>query len=372
MPYRRPTSLCWVACALLPALFACQQLDQELPFAPDDGAGRSASIGATGGLISVPPGFALEFPTGSLSGTTNVTAAKRVTSFPSTAGLVVPGTAYDVGPAGVGLNSAVPARVQLSVPESLLGSGDDILLAVALLRQTGSVVTHVTSYDVSNGILTADVDSLGPLAVVVVQDAIPVGQLAAIPTLGGGSMSPPTPVAQPTGPSPAPAGTVVFSAQCSVEERQCLSSGIVQMWADDVVRARLGNDIVLVNTTVQADVEFSGFVSNVPTQIYGYIAVDGDLRARLNSVVAGRSVGDNVALYTGPGTSPAITGLTFVANQMILAQSSQGPDEDLDYLVAGIGTGEQLTIRLEGDLEFSNKSGPPTVGHIVADIRLRR
>ena len=138
--------------------------------------------------------------------------------FPSDAGIVVPGTAYDVGPAGLLLGES--ARVQLSVPGDLLESaGDDLLLTLAILRQDSSIVTQVLSYDVENGILTAEIDELGPMAAVVTSDAIPVGT-GLPPSLGGGSF--PTPV----GPPPLPGGpaltghdVVGFSATCSCGPR---------------------------------------------------------------------------------------------------------------------------------------------------------
>jgi hypothetical protein len=45
----------------------------------------------------------------------------------------------------------------------------------------------------------------------------------------------------------------------------------------------------------------------------------------------------------------------------------------LEYGVTGVGTGEQLTIQFEGDIEFSNPSPEPSdFGHIVIQVRLRR
>ncbi len=359
--------------ALVFMLSGCQQIDQKLPFEVDEGAQRTASVDAGGGLVSVPPDFSIEFPAGSLTGTTSVSVAPRLTTFPASAGLVVPGTAYDVGPVGVGLAPGVPARVQIVVPQSLLGAGEDVLLAVGLLRQDGSVVTRVTSYDPSSGILTADVDSLAPVAAVVAFDAIPVGDLAGIPTLAGGSISPPATVAEPTGPAPAGLGGADFTAACSVDDRPCLSSGIVDLWVDDVVRERLGEEIVLMNTTVSADLELLTFdVNDVPTEIVGSVAIDGDLRARLSSVVAGRAIGDDLGFVTGPGPDPAVTGLSFSGSSMILAQTPDGTGVPVEYEVSGIGTGEQITIRLVGALAFANADGPPSLGQIVVDVRLRR
>ncbi|MDH3227571.1 MAG: hypothetical protein OEM67_10860 [Thermoleophilia bacterium] len=368
----RPRGAPALVCALAAALSACQQSDQELPFELDGGAGQTASIGTNGGLISVPPSFSMQFPAGSLAGATQITAATRLTAFPLTAGLVVPGTTFDVGPAGTQL--LLPARVQIAVPASLLGAGQDLRLAVGLLRPGGSVVTDVTSYDAANGILTADLDEVGPVAAVIVLDAIPIQNLASIPGLGGGSIAPPSPAPQPAGPALSSHGGVEFTAFCAGDDRNCFTSGIVQIWADQVVRDRLGSDMVLLNTTVTASLDFLAFdLFGRPTQVVGYIDIDGDLRARINSVVSSRSLGEALVLHTGAGSSPSPTTVTFNGNVVTLAETSEGPNEMLDFAVTGIGTGEQITLRLEGELEFTNASPqPPSYGQIVAHVRLRR
>lgn len=359
------------ALALIGALAACQQTDQQLPFELDGGGQQT--IGISGGLISIPPSFSLEIFAGSLAGNTNVTADTRLAAFPSTSGTVLPGFSYDLGPAGTQL--ANPARVQIAVPPELLEAGEDLSLAVALLTQGGSIVTQVTSYDLVNGFLTAYIDELGPVAAVVATDAIPVGDLDDIPSLGGGSIAPPAPTSAPVGPAGNHVpGSVAFNASCSTFEQRCFSSGIVSVWVDDVVRDRLGADIVLFNTTVDATFEFMTFnQSNVPTEAYGWLELNGELRTRLNSVVAGRQVGQEVELFTGSGTSVSATPVTFSGNLMTLAQTSEDSPETLEYSVAGIGTGEQLTIQFEGTIDFSNPNNqPPTVGQIVVQVRLRR
>ena len=361
-------ALALVACALS----ACQQVDQKLPFELDGGGQQT--IGTTGGLISIPPNFSLEIPAGALAANTTVTAETRLTAFPSTAGTVVPGYAFNITvPAGTVL--ALPARVQIAVPPDLLLAGQELSLAVALLTPSGSIVTQVTSYDLVNGFLTANISQLGPVAAVVASDAIPVGNLSGITNLGGGSIAPPSPSSTPVGPAGTHVpGTKTFTASCSTSEQRCFSSGIVAIWADSVVRNRLGQNMVLFNTTVDARFEFLAFnTSNVPTQAYGWLQLDGELRTRLNSVVAGRRVGDEVELFTGNGTTPSATAVTFSGNQMRLALTSENDPEFIEYGVAGIGTGEQLTARFRGRILFSNPNPqPPDTGRIVVQVRLRR
>jgi hypothetical protein len=352
---------------VLGSLSACQQVDQRLPFELDEGG--QTTIGNSGGLISLPPNFSMQVPSGALTSNTTVTAAERLTAFPSSAGVVVSGLMFDVGPAGTGL--AAPATVQIAVPTDLLQFGDELALSIALFKPSGAIDVPTATYDLTSGLLTAQIDTLGAVAAVVSADAIPVGGISSLPPLGGGSISPTSPA--PAGPAAAPQfGGVVFEASCSTFAQQCFSSGIVQVWADDVVYDHLGEDIILMNTTVSGSIEFFNFVGNVPTQVYAYMAVTGDLRTRLNGSVVGRRVDDEVVLFTGPGTSASPTTVTFSGGNMILAQTSEDSPEVIGYGVTGIGTGEQLTLRLEGDLEFTDENGDTEIGIIVAHVRLRR
>jgi hypothetical protein len=366
---RHQAALTAVVCALA----SCQQKDQQLPFELD-GSGQTISVGPTGRLISILPNFSIDIPAGALASTVTVAASQRIVAFPDDAGELVPISAYDIGPVGTSL--LLPARVQMKVPRELLGAGEELSLAVALLTSGGDVITQVTSYDLSNGLLIADVTQLGPVAAVVAADAIPVGDDGDVPALAGGSFAPPAPVS-PVGVAPThgpvPAGAVRFTANCSTSVHSCFASGIVSVWVDEVVQERLGADIVLYNANVGGEFEFSGFVGNVPTLAYGELALDGELRARLNSVVAGRHAGDEVSMHTGGGSSPSATPVAFAGSTMTLAQTSQDTPATLEYGVTGVGTGEQLTIQFEGDIAFSNPAPqPPDYGHIVIQVRLRR
>lgn len=371
----RPQAAFALCVALSAALSGCQQSDQKLPFEVDPTQLRTVSLNAAGGIVSVPPAFSLEFFSGTLTGSQTVTAQQRLAAFPSDAGIVVPGTAFDVGPAGTALNPDVPARVQISVPPALLQAGQELALTVGLLRPDNSIVTGVTSYDVTNGLLTANVYELGPVAAVISNDAITVGDLVDLPGLDGGAITPAPPA--PAGPALVPTRVdgVQFVAECSPGERSCLTSGIAQLWVDDVVRERLGDDLVLVNTTVEASLEFFSFTSSVPDSAVGYLRIDGDLRARINSVIASRNVGDEVALYTGNGSdayNPDATAVSLSGSSMTFEFTSQDDPETVEFDISGVGTSDLLTIQIEGTIEFANASGPPTVGDIVAQVRLRR
>jgi hypothetical protein len=375
MRHLRPQDAVALTTVLTLALSGCQQSDQKLPFEVDPAQAQTVSVNAAGGIVSVPPSFSMEFFSGTLPGSLTVTAQQRLAAFPSDAGIVVPSTAFDVGPSGTALNPDVPARVHISVPSALLPSGQELALTVGLLRPDNSIVTGVTSYDLTNGLLTADVVELGPVAAVISNDAITVGDLASLLPLDGGAITPVSPA--PVGPALAPTRVdgVQFTAECSPGERSCLTSGIAQLWVDDIVRDRLGDDIVLVNTTVEASLEFFSFTTAVPDSAVGYLRIDGDLRARINSVIASRRVGDEVALHTGNGLdayNPDATAISISGSTVSFEFTSQDDPESVEFDVSGVGTSDLLTIQIDGEIEFTNASGPPTVGNLVAQVRLRR
>jgi len=351
---RRALGLGW-ALSLLFA--ACQQSDQAYPFGPDG----SYTLGPNGGIVTVPPGLSIRFPSGSLVANTSITASERTTEFPDDAGPVVPGTAYDVGPAGLSL--AVPAQAQISVPKGILSADEELRLAIALERSGGAVTTSVTSYDVSNGILLADIDELGPLAAVIATDVSPVGDTADVPTLTGGAV-------------PVSAGATTYTASCDPDARSCFSSGIIRLWVDDVVRSRLGDDILLVNTSVDASVQFYSFNPTLPDSAVGRIRIDGELRARLGGVVASLDVGSDVGFTTGDDdiTVAEPTSVTVDnANAVIVFDfTSENDPEIVPYQIDGIGTSDQLTIQVQGQIDFANADGSVTYGTMLAHIRLRR
>jgi hypothetical protein len=169
---------------------------------------------------------------------------------------------------------------------------------------------------------------------------------------------------------------VQFTADCSPGERSCFTSGIAKLWVDDLVRERLGDDLILLNTTVDASLEFFSFnVNSLPDSAVGYLRVDGDLRARINSVIATRRVGDEVAIYTGNGTdplNPAATAISISGGAITFEFTSDDDPEVIEFDITGVGTSDLLTVRLEGVINFENAGGPPTQGNIVAHVRLRR
>ncbi|MEM7416058.1 MAG: hypothetical protein AAF389_11215 [Gemmatimonadota bacterium] len=372
MRTKYPHERLWTVAALSILLAGCQQADQVLPFELSGDEGATITIGQNGGTVTVPPTISLEFPAGSLSGSTAVTVVPRISGpFPNDAGTAVPGTAFDIGPVGTTLIN--PAEVEIAVDPALLDASDAVRLSVAVQREDGSVATFDATYDVTNGVLVAELDELGPIAAVITLDAIPLG-VEAPPSLGGGSVpSPAPPVAG--GPQPAQFGGIDFVAACAPEGRQCFSSGLIRLWADEVVQRRMGEDLWFLNPTVSASLEFLSFDQfGIPNQVFGSVSVDGNVRAKFNSAVSSYEMEDGAS--TGPGANPQPTGLTITGNLMTMDQTTTSSgnvefNETFEFGITGIGTTEMMTIEVEAEIEFDNEDGSVEIGIIIAHVRLR-
>ena len=351
----------------------CQQTDQQLPFELAEGEGATLSIGPAGGMISVPPSFSLDFPAGSLPGATPVSATPLISEpFPRDAGVPVPSTAFAVGPVGTTLGE--PARVEIAVDPALVAVGDEVLLQIAVRRATGEVSTYNSTYDITNGVLMAEVDELGPMAAVVSADAIAVA-LGAPPELTGGTFPPPAPPSpSPVGPAAAP-GTLVFQADCSPQSRPCFRSGLIRLWADNVVRERLGDELFLVDPTVSLILDFITFdATGVPTEVVGSLSIEGDLRARFNSTVSSYELEDGIT--TGPGapagpTSVVVSGSVLTFGQTTTSRGEVEFNEEVQFSILDIGTTAMMIAEFKEELEFANDNGTTTIGFLTAHIRLR-
>ena len=85
---------------VLALVAGCEQVDQAHPLDVMAGQPVSRSIGPEGGVVSIPPGFSIEFPAGAFPQSVFVPVTPRVASspFPDDAGAVVPGTAFGLSP----------------------------------------------------------------------------------------------------------------------------------------------------------------------------------------------------------------------------------------------------------------------------------
>lgn len=367
----RSTYRVFIASVLLTFAQGCLlQRDQTLPFELAEGEGAAKTIGAEGGVISVPPDFSLALPAGALSSSASVTVAPRISApFPTDAGSVVPGTAYDIGPAGLTL--AKPARVEIRVPEALLAAGEDVRLSVALLEPDGTVVTSTGSYDVTSGLLSAPIDRLGSVSAVIEADVIDV-EAGSPPGLGGGSFS--------GSPSRGGGGAGVsveahrFQSSCSPDEpgaRRCSSSALVRVWISQELRDRIGESLVISSLTFSGDLSFVSFdEAGQPTSAIGQIDVVGDLKAMIGQTVASVEVDEH--RVTGTSAAPTVTGVKVIDNRMLFANTSEGNNTSIEFGLTPIATGELLTLRLEKEVELENFDGTTSIGSVFLHVRLRR
>ncbi len=354
--------------ALLTSISGCLlQQDQKSPLELGEGEGAAKTIGVEGGVISVPPNFSLNFPAGALSASSPVTVAPRINApFPSDGGAVLPGTAYDVSPAGLTL--ATPARVEIRVPPSLLEVGDDIRLGVALLNPDGSIATATGSYDATSGFLSAELERLGPVAAVVELDAIDV-ESGLPPTLGGGNFAgAPTPSGGGVGASGA---TLRYQSSCSPDARRCFSSGLIRVWISQSLRDRIGGSLVIVAPVVDADLDFLTFgPSGQPTSVVGEIRVGGILKALVGNSVVSYSYEEHSV--TGSESTPSVTAVAVADNVMVFANITGDSSNEFEFGLSRIATGELLTFRIEREINLENDDGSETTGTVFIHVRLRR
>ncbi len=368
-----------VAAALSLLLVGCQQFDQQLPFELAPGEGATSQIGLAGGTVSLPPSFSLEIPANALPSPTTVAVGRLIMQpFPGDAGLPVPGSAYEVGPVGTTLSRSAVVRIR--VDPALIEAGTEARLSLAVLGDDSVVTTYRSTLDLTNGMLVAEVDELGPMAVVVQVDAIAL--LAGVPDslLGGFFPLPPAPVPSPAGPATAPShGGVLFTGACAPRQRQCFSSGMIRLWADDVVTKHMGEDLFLADGRVEASLEFFDFVGGVPQAVVGEVKLAGDLRVKLKRTIARYDLAE--ASTTGATTDPLPTTVRFESGKVMvfgLTTSVSGPivesnyDYAANYGFEGIGTSETLVLRIETGLEFELADRTYERGMIVTHLRLRR
>jgi hypothetical protein len=332
------------------------------------------TIGPEGGTVSLPPGVSLEFPAGALSGPVSIGVSELANRpFPSVAGRPLPGTAFRVEvPDGTYLTQ--PARVALTVDPAVVGDDEDVRLALGVRREDGSVPVFTGTYDAATGLLRAEISEIGDLAAVVAYDAVSVA-FGAAPSFSGGAF--PTPHAPDVaGPTVSVRDGVSFSVSCGPASRTCRTAGTLQLWADDVVRKRLGHQLALVNPSVEGVIDFISFDEHgVPLEVSGSLLFGGELRARLRNGVMGHQL--EAGLRTGTWNKGEPTGLVVDGSELVIETMTREDGEVLTgervaFQVTQIGNSASLNLRFEIPIRFADTDGGETEGSIVAHLRLRR
>lgn len=370
-------SVRWLVACLAALQAACLQSDQPLPFDVEGREAVSRVIGPAGGVISLASGISLSIPAGAITTPTSLTVTPRLDgAFPGDAGRVVPGTVFDVAPAGVTLRQ--PARVMLRLPSRDLAEGEAVRVGVARAAAGRSDLIAAGSYDATAGLLTATTATLGPFAAVVADDAVPM-ETGMPPSLGGGSFATGAggvaglSGAGPSGPAPSSASLQLFAASCRPEARRCFSSGLVQVWASQSLQERLGANLVILSPRLEADLSFGGVgPDGLPTEAVGRVSIKGTLRAQLGQTVASYEVDESFRTGPGPGEgAPAVTKVRVSGNRMILERTTDRDDRVVEYGLVRLGTGRQLTLRVEQEVDLENEDGSTTRGTVILFVRLR-
>lgn len=357
-----------LAAALAALTVGCLQPDQDLPFALEEGATATRTIGPEGGTVSLPSGVAVTIPPGAVTVPIQLTLTPRLdAAFPGDAGAVVPGTAYDLGPAGVALREA--ARLALRVPGGGVAGSDAVRLGLATASGGRASLLPTGSYDATSRLLTAYLPTLGPVAAVLADDAIPVGT-GVPPALGGGSFAGGSSGPSGTGGPQGASASQRFSSSCRPDARQCFSSGLVQVWASPELLDRLGGNLAILAPRLEADIAFGGLdAQGLPGEALGTLSIRGTLRVQLGGGVSSYQVDET--FRTGTGAAPATTVVRVAGNRLVLARTSDGVDRTLEYGLVPVGTGRMLTLRVEEEVELENDDGSTTTGRVILHVRLR-
>lgn len=351
---------------------ACLQSDQKLPFELDEGASATGSIGPAGGTVSLASGVAVTIPAGALTVATQITLTPRLdASFPGDAGRVIPGTVFDLAPEGLALLQ--PARVALRIPGQDVSADQQILLGVAQTAAGRSDLLASGSYDATARLLTAELTTLGPVAAVLADDAIPVGG-GTPPTLGGGVFSSgASGVSAPQGsdaPAPVDALTQRFVSVCRPEARRCFSSGLLQVWASPELLDRLGGNLAILAPRLAADLTFGRIgATGVPAEALGRLSIRGTLRVQLGRGVSSYEIDET--FNTGTSAVPSTTSMRIQGNRLVLDRTTDGSNRTMEYELKAVGTGRMLTIRAEEEVELENDDGSTTTGTVIIHVRLR-
>ena len=348
---------------------ACMQLEQSLPFEADESAVSEQLVTPLeGGTVSLPSGLAITIPPGAVSSSVQVRASRLITRpFPAGEGTVIPGTAYEILPAGLALDAA--ARVEIRVQASDVAAEDRIRLGIGLETALGPTLLSGGSFDATSGILSGYVTELGAVAALLATDALGVDP-GTPPTLEGGSFG----TTAGGAPPPTTVGaleTLRFGSTCAPTGRRCFNSGLLKAWISPELRERLGSNIQILGSTVVADMEFSGFdLNGQPTTAVGTFQLIGTLRARVGQSVNSYDIDRRVR--TGFGAEPTPTPVSVSGSTLIFAETSDGPGEEIEYSVHRIGTGQMLTVRMEDEVTLDNADGTTTTGTVIIHLRLRR
>ncbi len=245
-----------VAALAVVAILGCEQASQDLPFEPGSTEAVTRTLGPQGGVISTPAGLSLDFAAGSLDRATEVTLIPRAGTDVgvSVSGDVVPGTVFDVSPAGETLGES--ARLSLKVPEETLAESDPRALTAVLVAGSERRYLSVASVDLRAGILKTDLPRLGTVALRISDDVVQVDPVGSV--VGAASRASALGADQVvgvTGGSAASVGrTAHFSMSCGDEgEQTCVASSDLAITLTEDLYDAVGGCVQFIDPVVRMD-----------------------------------------------------------------------------------------------------------------------
>jgi hypothetical protein len=125
--------------------------------------------------------------------------------------------------------------------------------------------------------------------------------------------------------------------------------------------------MVLLNTDVTGDLQFTDFVNGVPTKAFGQLAVTGILRVQLGQVITSFTVDDTFSTTGTDGVTP----ITVLRASITLHSTSTG-ERTLEFQLLPSGAGEELIVRGNKTVDFENSDGSTTSASLFIDLRLTR
>ena len=347
----------------------CDQVSQELPFDVDLDAPVAKTIGPEGGFISSPQGISIEFSQGSLTSSTQVQIIHQgdATLFPgSVDGEILSETVFQVQPMQA-LNA--PANLNLRVLDRTLTLEEILRVGFATEGPEGPVMVEDVTYDLVSNVVRGPIENLGYVAVRVAEDVLTVGD-GTPPTLGGGNFGGETGSTQ-TSLATVSGSTQRYLVNCGPTGNvpRCLGSDAIKMWASNEVGDRFGTQLVLVGPEIVGDLTFSDFVDGNPTTVNGWIEVSGMMRVKIGQTVASYKI--DQSLTTGEGSTASPSSMSVAFNQLTVAVTSEGSNEVMEYEIGRQGTGQQLIVQVEEDIELENEDGSITNGKVIIHLRMR-
>lgn len=156
-----------VLAATIVGIAACaEQEDQTLPFDPATTTTSQGTVTGSGGIVTLASGAEVAFPSGALSGSSQVTVTGVANpTLPAGIGTALGTRSIQVGAAG-GAALVNPARLTLIAPE-VRTNANGWLTDFAITTSAGTEIAPDVGVDLSNGRIIGNIPSFGTITPVI-------------------------------------------------------------------------------------------------------------------------------------------------------------------------------------------------------------